>query len=157
VWAGVFGQLMAEYVLGHIIAVERGFVALHEAQNSRVWAPRKVYRRLDNLKLGVLGIGDIGQGIAAAARTGFHMHVIGFCSNKLTYAHQDMFEKVYDYSDNGLRSLLAEVDYIVSVLPHTEKTSGLLNGLVSSHSSLTLIVAQIRCITNELMQFISYR
>jgi phosphoglycerate dehydrogenase-like enzyme len=130
---GVFGQLMAEYVLGHIIAREREFALLRDAQAASTWNQRKSYRRLDELTLGVLGIGDIGTAIAVAACRGFNMRVVGYCNDKTARqpdSPSDPFQQLYDAKD-GITSFLKEADYVISVLPHTASTAGLLDGAFS--------------------------
>ena len=61
---GVFGQVMAEYTIGQIIANERRFYAMHDCQMSGQWAKdcfTECCRPLSNISIGILGVGDIGR------------------------------------------------------------------------------------------------
>ena len=69
--AGVFGPLMAEYVLGHVLLHERKFLLALEQQRAKTWNDTPFCletRPIAGLTLGLLGCGDIGQGIATAAK-----------------------------------------------------------------------------------------
>lgn len=61
---GVFGQVMAEYVIGQIIANERMFYSMHDAQKCSQWAQQRYAeccRSLRDISIGILGVGDIGR------------------------------------------------------------------------------------------------
>ena len=78
---GYLGPLMAEYVVGQIIAQERHFLRFAAHQRAGRWDPLKAepYRPLSALTLAVLGgLGDIGQSIARAAKAfGMRVDVLG--------------------------------------------------------------------------------
>lgn len=80
-------------------------------------------RRLSQLTLGVLGLGDIGSGIAQVLKDGFHMRTLGCRARPCP---SDVVEKVY--GTNELQAFLSECDYVVSVLPSQPATRGLLGG-----------------------------
>lgn len=72
---GVFGPMMAEYVVGWVVAVERGLVSMDRAQARRAWEREQHahYRTMDKLTVGVLGaLGNIGTVVRAAARPRCH-------------------------------------------------------------------------------------
>lgn len=61
---GVFGQVMAEYTIGQVIANERRFYAMHDCQMSGQWVKdgfTDCCRPLSNISIGILGVGDIGR------------------------------------------------------------------------------------------------
>lgn len=120
---GVFGPLMSEYVLGQIIARERGFLALAEAQAAGRWEPRP-YRGLHGRIMGIAGLGSIGQQIAAAA-THFGMRVFGY---KRSPGDVPGVEQVY--SGDTFADFAAAVDDLVLVLPATAQTHHLVNDQV---------------------------
>ena len=64
---GVFDQPMAEYVLGLVLAMAKGFPATLAAQAERRWSYRTVERIADKRAL-VVGAGSIGRAIARALR-----------------------------------------------------------------------------------------
>jgi lactate dehydrogenase-like 2-hydroxyacid dehydrogenase len=72
---GIFGQQMAEYVLGMIINKERQFQKLAQNQLQHVWDKICDYRKLNQLTIGIMGAGDIGSFIAKSAKLGFNMRV----------------------------------------------------------------------------------
>ena len=126
---------MAEYAMLHILSLEREYDAQREAQRQRVWhetraanSPGSHYRRLPTLTLGVLGLGDIGSDIARVAAIGHRMNVIG-CRRDPSPRDTDRaagVTKVYGLDE--LPTFLGAADYVVSVLPSTPQTRGMLDG-----------------------------
>lgn len=133
--AGCFGPDMAEYAMLHILALEREYDAQRDAQQQRVWhetraanSPGSHYRRLPTLTLGVLGLGDIGSDIARVAALGHRMNVIG-CRRDPSPRDTDRaagVSRVYGLEE--LPAFLGAADYVVSVLPSTPQTRGMLDG-----------------------------
>ena len=120
---GAFGPMMAEYTLGHILARERHLLGLSRWQESHQWQPSG-YRVLSDLTLGLLGVGSIGQAVAAVAR-GFGMTVWGFRRGSGTVPNVDRV-----FTPDQLAEFLAGADYLVNILPSTPATRGLLSGQV---------------------------
>lgn len=112
---GVFGPLMSEYVIGWILARERGLFTLDAQQRQRSWREVR-YRGLTGLRLGVAGLGSIGQHLAA---TGGHfgMHVTGY---RREPGEVENVARVYH--GDQLHAFLAELDYLVLTLPNTRAT-----------------------------------
>lgn len=134
--AGCFGPDMAEYTMLHILAQERAYLAQSEAQQQRAWhdtrgenqGPGSGYRRLPSLTLGVIGLGDIGTEIARVATQGLRMRVVG-CRRDSKPRLSDTeagVAKVFGLDE--LSAFLGSADYLVSVLPSTPATRGLLDG-----------------------------
>ncbi len=125
-FAGAFGPPIAEWSLARIIEHERSFAASAADQQKREWAGSKNavtrYRYLSSLTLTVLGCGDIGRCIVKAA-AGFGMKTIAY--GKSPRIAEDI-EGLDDYTQD-LDHALREGDYIVSVLPSTKETRGLLS------------------------------
>jgi len=113
---------MAEYVLSHILQEERGLIALAAQQKARQWndGPFRKLRRLNNLTLGVLGPGSIGQSVAQRAQ-GFGMRTLALKRDGRAVAH-------FDEVSTELNEVLRRADYIVNILPSTPSTRGLLSG-----------------------------
>jgi phosphoglycerate dehydrogenase-like enzyme len=131
---------MAEYAALHILRLERQHEEQQAAARRCEWNDARDgegrvhsssdYRRLSSLTLGVLGLGDIGSGIARACSLGLRMNVIG-CRRDSSPRASDAeagVSKVFALSE--LAAFLAASDYIVSVLPSTPDTRGLLDGQV---------------------------
>ena len=61
-----FSQLIAEYVVAHVINTERGFGrTLVQAQKNRHWITDQIHvtnhRGLNEIKIGILGVGEMGK------------------------------------------------------------------------------------------------
>lgn len=129
-FAGSFGPLMAEYVIGHIIANERQFFGLCDDQKQKKWdtCNRGDYRPLSTLTVGILGIGDIGKEIARICKA-FGMNVWGMVSTEgREEQHVDHLVPL-----DRLPELLHESNYVCNVLPSTSKTHDLLSGEMLSY------------------------
>eukprot|EP00579_Thalassiosira_antarctica_P009167 CAMPEP_0201902882 /NCGR_PEP_ID=MMETSP0902-20130614/55184_1 /ASSEMBLY_ACC=CAM_ASM_000551 /TAXON_ID=420261 /ORGANISM="Thalassiosira antarctica, Strain CCMP982" /LENGTH=397 /DNA_ID=CAMNT_0048436899 /DNA_START=41 /DNA_END=1231 /DNA_ORIENTATION=+ len=134
-FAGCFGPPIAEWCLARIIGHERHFAASAEDQNKKSWAGSKDailgYRYLSSLTLSVLGCGDIGRCVAKAAKA-FGMKTVGY--GKTSRKSDELLEGIDEYT-TSLPDALQKADYIVSVLPSTTETRGLLNGTALIDSS----------------------
>jgi phosphoglycerate dehydrogenase-like enzyme len=118
--AGCFGPLMAEWAVGWIIASERRFLHMAEAQRSATWAHSELmgYRPLADLTLGVLGGGgNIGRCVAATAAA-LGMRTVSFGRG------------------DDLALFLAECDVVMNLLPSTPATRNLLGGGVLRHCAM---------------------
>lgn len=126
-FAGIFGPPIAEWCLARIIGHERSFSKSTVDQQRKKWAGSpevRQYRYLSSLTLSILGCGDIGLCIANAAKT-FGMRVIGYVRTPRDDNNQD---SGFDEYTTDLPAALCQADYIVSVLPSTPETRGLLSG-----------------------------
>jgi len=119
---GVFGPLMSEYVFAYVLGLERQVFQARTLQQQACWDWQALaYRRLADLHLGIAGLGDIGQHIAATAKH-FGMQVSGLKRQRSEVAQVDA---VYDNSQ--VAEFLAPLDYLVLVLPDTPHTQHFLN------------------------------
>ncbi len=130
----IFGALITEYVLTYLFALERNMFDIRQDQSDKHWQPRS-YRAAKDIRLGIVGLGSIGQHLAkTAAELG--MRVTGLNrSGKPCEA----VEKVYTEED--LAGFLAKPDYLVLTLPDTPKTRHFINSdtLAMMNSSAVLI------------------
>jgi phosphoglycerate dehydrogenase-like enzyme len=117
---GVFGSLMAEYVLAYLLAHETKLLRRHRRQQQRDWWPRES-GTLAGKTLGIMGTGSIGRPIARAGQA-FGMRVVGFSRSG---GPVEGFERVF--AGTELRDFLTRPDYLVGVLPGTPATEGLLD------------------------------
>jgi len=116
----VFGPQMAEYVLGVLLARELKLAERQGHQDRRSWWPADS-GSLQDKTLGIMGTGSIG-GCVAARAAAFGLRVIG-CSR--SGESVPGFERVFPIE--RLDEFLPLVDYLVSVLPATPGTDGLLD------------------------------
>eukprot|EP00057_Strongylocentrotus_purpuratus_P001244 XP_001197321.2 PREDICTED: glyoxylate/hydroxypyruvate reductase A HPR2 [Strongylocentrotus purpuratus] len=134
--AGVFGTHMAEYVIGHILAHERSFKFLWEAQQKKEWAldeysATKGYQLLAGRTISVIGAGDIGTEIGKVCKA-FNMRVIGLVRRDVPKEQRNAAFDEYRLTEE-LPYVLEEADFIVNVLPSTEQTMGFFSGNTLSH------------------------
>ncbi|WP_434772226.1 D-2-hydroxyacid dehydrogenase [Pseudomonas entomophila] len=115
---GLFGQVMAEYVLGHLLAHERRLLALPRAQAERRWdtCPGGT---LQGRTVLIVGIGDIGQQVARLLQP-FGVILHGIASQA---REQPPFAHVRPLS--ALADGLPQADYLLNLLPDTPATRDL--------------------------------
>ncbi|XP_039256094.2 glyoxylate/hydroxypyruvate reductase A-like [Styela clava] len=119
---GIFGPSMAEYVIGAIVAMEKGFPRFYKQQMEAVWKSPPRCRNLSSLTIGILGLGDIGMHVARAC-SNFGMTVYGL---KRTPSHCENVERVFTMDE--LPEILQLSDYICNILPSAPETKNILSG-----------------------------
>jgi len=122
----VFGPQMAEYVCCHMLMHERQSLKHFISQQQKQWETI-VPGQLRNKSMGILGVGSIGQSIARAGKF-FQMKTKGYARNPISCEYID---KEYTKTDN-LKAFVRDLDYLVSTLPDTPATMGLLDGSIFS-------------------------
>ena len=115
---GVFGPWMREYVLGWCLAITQRTETYRAAQRERRWRDDVLPERLSGKTITIVGLGDIGRTIAAAARA-LDMRVIGV--NRSGRAVRGV-ERVSPL--RRLEGAVGEADFVVLVLPLTDATRG---------------------------------
>lgn len=116
-----FGDQIAEYVIGHLLALTQRVRNVHHLQASRTWQPLEV-EFVKGKMLGIAGTGSIGRAIAERAR-GIGMRTIGLAREP---RQLDGFEEIYAQDD--LKTFLAKLDVLVLSLPLTPETRGMIGG-----------------------------
>lgn len=117
---GVFGQLISEYVFGYMLALERDVLRAYQQQTKRLWQPFP-YRSLAGLKIGIAGLGDIGQQVATTAKH-FSMYVKGLRLSPTPLSGIDELYTLHEFN-----AFLQDLDYLVITLPATAQTQHLFN------------------------------
>lgn len=112
---GIFGQVMAEYVLTYMLGHEREVLARLVSQVERKWDNR-TGQSLVGRKVLIVGTGDIGQSVAQFLLP-FGVELYGIASSA---REQAPFVEVGSMAD--LPRLVGEVDYVVNLLPNTAQT-----------------------------------
>ncbi|PMQ13887.1 Glyoxylate/hydroxypyruvate reductase A [Pseudomonas sp. AD21] len=112
---GIFGQVMAEYVLTYMLGHEREVLARLVSQVERKWDNR-TGQSLVGRKVLIVGTGDIGQSVAQFLLP-FGVELYGVASSA---REQAPFVEVGAMAD--LPRLVGEVDYVVNLLPNTAHT-----------------------------------
>lgn len=134
-FAGTFGQHMAEYVIGHIVAQERNFKRIYQSQALSFWdaevhvAP---YRLLNELSISILGLGDIGRCVAKICKA-FGMTVHGVVSKEIRDSERLSCVDKYYFSLDHLPEILKHSDYVCNTLPKTAQTDNIMSNGVLKH------------------------
>ena len=113
---GVFDAPLAEWVVGAILAMQRGLVRARDDQAKHEWGSYEP-DELRGKRVVILGLGSIGSAIAARLRP-FEVEIIG--------VGRTAREGVRGLAD--LDALLPGADVLVDMLPLTSETNGLLDG-----------------------------
>ena len=122
---GISGGVMGEYALGWMLHFARRVTRNAEQQARHEW---RLYApsTLEGSTCGILGMGAIGQAVAARAKA-FGMRVLGTQRTPEPNVHADEVLGI-----DGTERVLAESDYVVVILPLTEETRGLLDAATLS-------------------------
>lgn len=116
-----FGPIIAEWVVARIFAIQQQLPSLLAAQRERRWEPRKI-ASVKGTRALLLGTGDIGRGIATALAS-LGCNVTGV--SRTGVSSHPAFARVCEVSE--LPSLVEKSDWIVSSLPDTPSTRGLVS------------------------------
>jgi len=115
-----FGDQIAEYVFGHLLARTQRIAELHHDQARRTWEPRTL-SWLAGKTMAIAGTGSIGRAVAQRAR-GMEMRVIGYAR---TTPQLPEFERIY--APPEWLDFLHEANVVVITLPLTHRTQGLVD------------------------------
>lgn len=119
---GIFGQQIAEYVLGYVIEYHRHFDHYRSKQQATSWAPRP-YQSLNGKNMVILGTGSIGSHLAEVAKS-FAIEPIGVNRSGIPPKHSP-FSATYHIQE--LATALKQADIVVNTLPNTPETQHILN------------------------------
>lgn len=114
---GVFGQVMSEYVLGWILALERQILDYAQDRSWNQRAPVTIAGK----RLGIMGTGDIACDVAHAAKA-LGLRVTGF--NRSGYC-PPVFESCSTYEQR--LDFAQDLDYLLCIMPNTPATDGLVS------------------------------
>ena len=112
-----FGEQIAEYVIGHLLARTQRLRTVYALQRERRWEPLTV-GFLRGRTLGVAGAGSIGSAVADRARA-FGMRTAGLTRSGSTRSAFDA-----SYGADQRNAFLADLDVLVLCLPLTPETRG---------------------------------
>lgn len=118
---GIHKKPMAESILAHILAIKRNLPAIYKKQKERAWGRHKIkFSELNGSTALILGPGAIGQEIGRILQA-FEVHTIGCNTSGEAVSYMNETVRMAE-----LESVLGEADIIISMLPSTEKTRGLI-------------------------------
>ena len=117
---GIFGQVMAEYVLEHILVHQRRHVARLHAHAEKRW-DNHLPGSLAGRRVLIVGAGDIGQQVAQFLAP-FKLELQAVASSA---REQAPFAQVHALTD--LAQVIGWADYVVNLLPDTPATENIYN------------------------------
>ncbi|XP_075246233.1 glyoxylate/hydroxypyruvate reductase A-like isoform X2 [Convolutriloba macropyga] len=112
---------MVVYCMAHICSIQHNLAVYRQQQAQSTWNKSLATRPLSSKVVGVLGVGDVGCGVAAACKH-LDMTTVGYSANT---THKEHFDKIFT---GDLVAFLKECDFIVNALPSSPKTIQLLSG-----------------------------
>ena len=117
----VQAQMMSGFVIWHVISHQRRFATYLAQQRDGIWK-RLPQRSAQEVPVGILGYGEIGQRVAAdLAQLGFPVRAWSR-SAKATPGSVRAF-----HGRSGLAAMLDETEVLVNLLPLTQETQGILD------------------------------
>ncbi|KXI27060.1 D-2-hydroxyacid dehydrogenase [Paraglaciecola hydrolytica] len=116
----VFQDAMAEYVFAYMLYFSRNIEGFKQRQQKALWqAP--VHTTLKGKNLGILGVGNIGKGVAQKAQA-FGMQVRGLSHSSRDCMHVDQY-----FTWSEITTFCAGLDYLLCLLPHSQQTEGVID------------------------------
>ena len=120
--SGAFGTIIAEYVLGSLVALYRAFPRYCRNQRAHLWQKCDQAVTVSGKTALVLGMGDIGTNVAHRLRA-FGATVLGV---KRTAVCEPAAGFAEAHTLTELDELLPQADIVIGCLPNTRETAGLL-------------------------------
>lgn len=117
---GIFGDAIAEYVLGWLIALDRRLLEYSAQQRDRVWAPLPD-RGLAGRRVLLLGTGSIGARVAERLAS-FDMEVVGVSRSGAQVPH---VARTWTLANR--LTAARNADLVVNTLPETPATRGVID------------------------------
>lgn len=117
---GANSEAVADYAFALLLGVARRLVEIDKGCRENDWT-KKVSIDIWGKKIGILGLGAIGKGVAKRA-DGFNMEIYGFD----IYKDDELIKENHIYFTD-VPTILRECDFISLHLPLTEKTYHLIN------------------------------
>lgn len=121
---GVHGRALAEFAAMALIYFNRDMPTILADQRRRAWQ-RRSGRLVAGQRVGIIGLGSIGQAVAGALGA-LGASTVGVVSQARGRTPQDLgVDELLEASQ--LDSILPTLDVVVLTLPHTDETEGMLS------------------------------
>ncbi|ADI00215.1 D-2-hydroxyacid dehydrogenase [Salisediminibacterium selenitireducens] len=134
---GIHAIQMAEYTIAMMLQVARETKTLIQNEAGRKWERKLPIRELYGHTAAILGTGAIGTEIARRTKA-FGMRTIGF---NRSGREADQFDRIYTI--DHLKDQICGIDYLISVLPKTDETDGMLNKEVFNNIKSSAVLINI--------------
>ena len=119
---GIFGPLIAEYVIGYLTQHFRHFSLYKTCQDEKQWSPQP-YQSLQGKRMVILGTGVIAKHLAKVVKV-MGIEAVGINRSGIP-PKDNTFSAIYHFSE--LNVALEDADVVVSTLPNTPETKHMLN------------------------------
>ncbi len=119
----LFGPLISEYVFGYILAHTQGIDERRRAQQEHKWEATTP-TTLRGQMMGIMGVGAIGAHLAQTAKY-FRMKTKGYTRRSTDCKFIDQY-----FHSPHLLEFIADLDYLVCVLPNTPDNQNVINEMV---------------------------
>ena len=121
--SGAYGLTISEHILMMALMLLRRMPVYLRAASEHRWQEPLPIRSLSGSRITVLGTGDIGTAFARRAKALGAAHITGV--RRTIRPADPAFDAVTDFA--GLNEVLPQTDILVSALPHTPETAGVLS------------------------------
>lgn len=111
---------MFEFVLSVLLNDLKGLTTYRDQQKSGIWKEHR-YRTFKDIQIGVLGLGVIGR-LVAKNLSGLGFQTMGWSRSEKEISGVDCFS-----GSEALEVMLSQTDYLINILPLTDKTRGIIN------------------------------
>jgi len=119
--SGAYNQTMADQAFALILGISRGIAMFERNRPKKIWGRTGVLRQLGGQTLGIIGLGNIGGEIARRGKA-FGMKVIAADLRDMECPeYVDQLCKL-----DKLDDVLTKSDYMVLIVPLTDKTRGMI-------------------------------
>ena len=113
-------QDMWEHTLSIVMADMKNFAFFKDKQQNRTWKPRR-YKRIKDIKIGILGLGTIGKYVATQFET------LGFQVTGWSRSTKSLPNIMTYMGQEGINQVCSNSDYLINILPLTIETKGIMN------------------------------
>ncbi|WP_404419523.1 2-hydroxyacid dehydrogenase [Marinospirillum sp.] len=148
--AGMADQ-MVEYILWATLTVQRDFDLYADLQRQNKWQEHTARSR-DQMRLGILGLGALGQQVAKSLTT-YGYPVSGWKRSEIELEGVKVFT-----GDQGLQQLVQQSDVLISLLPNTPQTRGLLDakllGKLPKGAALVNVARGVQVVDADLLKLL---
>ena len=119
--SGAYNQTMADQAFALILGISRGVATSERNRPKRIWGRTTMLRQLGGQTLGIIGLGNIGGEIARRGKA-FGMKVIAADIKDMVCP--DFVDQLCKLDD--LDEILKNADYLVLIVPLTDRTKGMI-------------------------------
>ncbi|MBE0507659.1 MAG: glyoxylate/hydroxypyruvate reductase A [Marinospirillum sp.] len=144
-------QQMVEYILWALLTVQRDFDVYARQQQQGIWQ-EQMARSMGEMRLGILGLGALGQKVAQQL-AGLGYKVAGWKRSPLILEGVQVLT-----GDQGFDDLLKQSDVLISLLPNTTQTRGVLNrstlGRLPQGAVLVNVARGVQVVDEDLLQLL---